>query len=96
MTNSTLAYTPFKNSPALDFLTVIQETEKAICIESQDFELCTGKKISVWLPKSALEFYTVQILSEIREYCTIKTWFRNALKRDNKTTECKVLSILSK
>ena len=93
---TTLNYLSHKNAPILDFLTIVKETEKAYFVESYDYELCTNKKIGVWIPKSALEFWKEQILTEVREYCTLKKWFRLSLTKNNKKTELKVLGLMAK
>ena len=92
---TTLNYTPFVNGPTLDFLTIISETEKAVQIKSDDYYLKTGKDISIWIPKSAVEYYSTTIGTEERKYVTISNWFRKSLKINKKYIALKVLGLLA-
>ena len=93
---TTLNYLAQKKSPCLDFLTIVDETAKAIKVESYNFELATGKTAQIWIPKTAIETWSEKVLNEVREYSTVKLWFRNLLKKEGKTIDLKVLGLLAK
>ena len=80
----------------MDFLTVIEETDKAIKVVSQDDQMCMSRSIEIWLPKAAIEFYNETIGAEVRQYVTIKPWFRKVLKSESKTLTMQVLGLMSK
>jgi hypothetical protein len=65
----TLILTTNSNSPFINHMTVLEETEKAIKLQNE------YKTFSTWIPKSALEL----VDKEIESY-TFKMWFR---KLDN-------------
>lgn len=60
-----------KNAPCIDFLEVVKETEKAVCVKHSEVNKNT------WLPKSAFEaidFYGVT-------HFTLKSWFKSKLEK---------------
>ena len=61
----TIILTTNTNNPFINYMTILEETEKAFKIENE------YKTYSCWIPKSAL-----QIVDEVIESYTFKMWFR--------------------
>lgn len=61
----TIILTTNSNSPFINYMTIIDETEKAYKLENE------YKTFSCWIPKSAL-----QMIDETIQSYTFKMWYR--------------------
>jgi hypothetical protein len=77
----TLTLTTNSNSPFVNHMTILEETEKAFKLENE------YKTFSTWIPKSALQL----VDQEIESY-TFKMWFR---KIDNGNAINKVFRLFN-